>query len=251
LIAHGIPLDKVIKPEPPKPKEKESVRMWHTVNLKNKLVQFINYLKPDPKVMLVIDSLSNLPGAEELEVAVKDKDTEDMGRRNKQLKTMFRVISEPAATKRIPIVMISHVYKTIGLFSSTEISSGTGAKYNASITPLFTPSVIKDGDEVLGITIKSYIKKNRLARPFTTVMIDIFFDGGMDRYSGLLEYAEKFGFLTISSNNGNLGKCMILTTEPDKKIPLKSLDKEDWKIFWEKLLIEGLGDALNDHFRFK
>lgn len=253
--SHGIPASKVLIPQPPvrKGKEGNDLQMWDTINLKNKWLQMIDKIKPGQKIICVLDSLSNLPSPGELESSLADKDTGDMGQRNKQLKAMFRSISSPAAKKRIPIVVISHVYKTIGTFSTTEISAGTGAKYNASMTPLFTPKPIKVGEgeesEVIGIQVKSHVKKNRLAKPFTTIYFDIYFDGGMDRYSGLLEYAEKFGFLQLV-NGGSNGKCMVLTTEPDKKIPLKTMTPKKWKTFWDNLLIEGLGDALNKEFRF-
>lgn len=254
LKNHDIDPKRVLIPKPPKRKGKDGndLEMWDTINLKNKWTQTINYLKPDSKIMIILDSLSNLASSKEINDSLKDDDAGDMGQRNKQLKAMFRVISAPASTKRVPIVMISHVYKTIGLFSATEISSGQGAKYNASITPIFSPTVIKEGDEVVGIRVKSFVKKNRLAKPFTTIEYDIFFDGGLDRYSGLESYAIRFGLLS-TANGGSKGTCYVLPNDPETKIPIKMLkdNKEEYKNFWENLLKNGFGDKLNEFFKFK
>jgi len=253
LSNHGIPADKVLVPKPPvrKGKDGDNLLMWDTTSLKNKWIQTINYLKPDSKIMFVLDSLSNLPSSKEISDSLEDSDAEDMGRRNKQLKSMFRSISSPASTKRIPIVMISHVYKTIGLFSSIEISSGTGAKYNASITPLFTPTIIKEGEDNIGINVRSFVKKNRLAKPFTTINYEIYFDGGLDRYSGLEEYAVKFGIIE-TVNAGSKGKCYVVDKDVDNKIPLKDLksDKKAYSEFWQMLLKNGFGEKLNNYFKF-
>lgn len=253
LVNHKIDPNRVLIPKPPKRKGKEGndLEMWDTVNLKNKLVQTIEYLKPNSKMMIIIDSLSNLASNKEIEDSLNDNDAGDMGQRNKQLKAMFRVISAVASRKRIPFVIISHIYKTIGLFSSTEISSGQGAKYNASVTPVFTPTLIKEGDEIVGIRVKSYIKKNRLAKPFTTIEYDIYFDGGLDRYSGLEDYAVKFGLL-VTANAGSKGKCYILPGS-EEKIPLKELksDPVKYKSFWDSLLENGFGDQLHEFFKFK
>lgn len=255
--SHGIPLDRVRVARAPLETHKVGngsksvqIQQWHTVNIKNKWFDLINKFKPNPKVIFTLDSLSNLPGLEELLAAAEGKATEDMGRRNKQLKAFIRAVIDPASTKRIPIISIAHVYQSIGLYSTTEVSSGTGAKYGASIVPLFRPKPIKDGDEITGIQVTSHIKKNRFAKPFTTITFDIYFDGGMDRYSGLLEYAKKFGFLDVVGG-GNKGNCIVLTTDPDTKIPIRDLVGEERKAFWEKLLVEGFGDALNEEFRFR
>jgi RecA/RadA recombinase len=258
FAAHGIPLDKVFVAKAPLETHKiganstksVQIQQWHTVNIKNKWFDLINKFKPNPKVLLSLDSLSNLPGLEELLAAAEGKATEDMGRRNKQLKAFVRAIIDPASTKRIPIISIAHVYQSIGLYSTTEVSSGTGFKYGASIVPLFRPKPIKDGDEVTGIRVSSHIRKNRFAKPFTTIEFDIYFDGGIDRYSGLLEYAKKFGFLDIVAG-GSKGNCIVLTTDPENKIPIRDFDGEARTQFWEKLLIEGFGDALNEEFRFR
>lgn len=254
LENHNIPINRILIPKPPKRKGKDfnELEMWDTANIKNKWLQTINAVKPNSKIMIVLDSLSNLASNKEIADSLNDDDAGDMGGRNKQLKSLFRTISASASKKRIPIIMISHIYKTIGLFSTVELSAGQGAKYNASITPLFTPTNIKEGDEVVGIRVKSFVKKNRLAKPFTTIEFDIYFNGGLDRYSGLDDYAVKFGMLE-TANGGSKGKCYVLPTAPDVKIPIKLLksDGDKYEEFWENLLKNGLGEKLNEYFEFK
>lgn len=68
-----------------------------------------------------------------------------------------------------------------------------GSKYAASLTVNLTKAKEKDGDEVVGSVITCTLIKSRLVKEQTRVKVLIRFNGGLDRYYGLVELAEKAG----------------------------------------------------------
>ena len=80
-----------------------------------------------------------------------------------------------------------------GPYAGKEQGGGSGSKYASSITISLTKAKEKDGDEVIGSVISCTAVKSRLVREQTKVKTLIRFSGGLDRYYGLIDLAEKSG----------------------------------------------------------
>ena len=81
-------------------------------------------------VMIVIDSIGNLGSKKEVEDALEQKAVADMSRA-KQLKSLFRMITPHLSLKDIPMVVINHTYKEIGLYPKDIVGGGTGSYYGS------------------------------------------------------------------------------------------------------------------------
>jgi len=152
-------------------------------------------------MLIVLDSLSALPSAKEVADITEGKETKDMTKAP-VIKGTFRVLRLKMAKVQVPMIVTNHVYAVIGAYVPTkEMAGGSGAKYAADTIVLLSKSKDKDADKnVTGNIIKCKMAKSRLSREETKVETRIRFDGGLDRYYGLLEIAEAAGLVKKVAN---------------------------------------------------
>jgi len=155
------------------------------------LMVLTEYAKVDrkkrPPMMMVLDSLGMLATSKEMEDAKKGSEKKDMTRQQ-VIRSAFRTLTGIAAQEDVPIVLTNHVYQVIGSFiPMTEMSGGGGVKYAASqILYLSKRQDKEEGKAVSGSIIKVKMVKSRISREKTQVETRIRYDGGLDRYYGLL-----------------------------------------------------------------
>jgi RecA/RadA recombinase len=80
------------------------------------------------RVMIIIDSIGNLASKKEVEDALEGKSVADMSRA-KQVKSLFRMVTPHLNLKDIPMVVVNHTYKEIGMFPKDIVGGGTGSYY--------------------------------------------------------------------------------------------------------------------------
>jgi RecA/RadA recombinase len=74
-------------------------------------------------VIIIVDSVGNLASKKEVEDALEGKSVADMSRA-KQLKSLFRMVTPHLTIKDIPMVVVNHTYKEIGMFPKDVVSGG-------------------------------------------------------------------------------------------------------------------------------
>ena len=97
----------------------------HVEQLKFDITKQLENIERGEKVVIVIDSVGNLASKKELEDALDGKAVADMSRA-KALKSLFRIVTPYLTTRDIPMIVINHTYKEIGLFPKDIMSGGTG-----------------------------------------------------------------------------------------------------------------------------
>jgi RecA/RadA recombinase len=191
------------------------------------------YLKEDepPPLMVILDSLGNLSTVKEMADSASGADTRDMTRAQ-IVKAAFRVLSLKLGAARIPMILTNHVYDNIGggLYAAKEQSGGSGPKYAASIIIGLTKAKDKEGDETTGSIITCTTIKSRLTREQLKVKCLIRFNGGLDRYYGLIDLAEKAGaFKKVSTRfelpDGTKVFGKAIERNPEKYFTADVLDK--------------------------
>jgi RecA/RadA recombinase len=171
--------------------------------LKTDLAQTLDALEfsEDPKdqVLIFIDSLGNLPSIKEVEDAIADKQVADMTRA-KQIKSLYRIVTPHLQPKNIPMIVVNHVYKELGLYPKTIVSGGSGVYLSANDVWIIGRQQDKDGKELQGWNFVINVDKSRTVKEKSKFPINITFENGIDQYSGLLENAVEAGI--IISNAG-------------------------------------------------
>ena len=167
--------------------------------LKFDLISQLENLEATDDVIIIIDSIGNLASKKELEDALNEKAVADMTRA-KALKGLFRMVTPYLTMKNIPLLAINHTYKEIGLFPKDIVSGGTGIMYSADNVWIIGRRQNKTGTEVTGYDFIINVEKSRYVREKSKVPISVSWDGGVERWSGLLDIAIAGGYVIKPSN---------------------------------------------------
>jgi hypothetical protein len=213
--------------------------------LKFDIMQQLNNIERGDKIIILIDSIGNLASKKEVEDALDSKSTVDMSRA-KNLKSLFRMVTPHLAIKDIPMVVINHTYKTMELYSKDVVGGGTGSYYAADNIYILGRQQEKEGTELSGYNFIINVEKSRFVREKSKIPINISFDNGVSKWSGLLDIALDVGFVTKPS----MGWYSRVNTETgeveDKKFRIKDTNNKE---FWEPLInSEKFKDAIYNRY---
>lgn len=167
--------------------------------LKFDIVSQLNNLERGEKVIVVIDSVGNLASKKEMEDALNEKSVADMSRA-KALKGLFRMITPYLTMKDVPLIAVNHTYMEIGMFPKAVVSGGTGIYYSADTIWILGRQQDKDGTEIKGYHFIINVEKSRYVKEKSKIPVSVSFEGGIQRYSGLLDIALVGNFVAKPSN---------------------------------------------------
>jgi RecA/RadA recombinase len=167
--------------------------------LKFDLVSQLNNLDRGEKVIVIIDSVGNLASKKEMEDALNEKSVADMSRA-KALKGLFRMITPYLTMKDVPLLAVNHTYMEIGMFPKAVVSGGTGIYYSADTIWILGRQQDKEGTEIKGYHFIINVEKSRYVREKSKIPLSVSYEGGIQRYSGLLDVALAGGFVGKPSN---------------------------------------------------
>jgi RecA/RadA recombinase len=190
--------------------------------LKFDLINQLEALDAKDDVIIVIDSVGNLASKKELEDAINEKSVADMSRA-KAFKSLFRMTTPYLNMKKIPMIAINHTYKEIGLFPKDVVSGGTGIYYSADNIWIIGRRQNKTGTEVTGYDFVIKVDKSRYTKEQSKIPISVSWDGGVQKWSGLLDVALAGGYVVKPSNG------WYSRNGEDKKFRQKETLEED---FW-------------------
>ena len=212
--------------------------------LKFDIMQQLNSVERGEHLMIVIDSIGNLASKKEVEDALDGKSVADMSRA-KQMKSLFRMVTPHLSLKDIPMVVVNHTYKEIGLYPKDIVGGGTGSYYSADNIFILGRQQEKDGTELTGYNFIINVEKSRYVKEKSKIPVSVSFDGGLSKWSGLLDIALESGHV-IKPSNGWYQKVDVDTGEVDeKKYRIKDTDTKD---FWMPIL---LSKSFNDFVKNK
>jgi hypothetical protein len=183
------------------------------------------------RVMIVIDSIGNLASKKEVEDALDQKSVADMSRA-KQVKSLFRMVTPHLTLKDIPMVVVNHTYKEIGLYPKDIVGGGTGSYYSADNIFILGRQQEKDGTEITGYNFIINVEKSRYVKEKSKIPVNVSFDGGINKWSGLLDVALESGHV-IKPSNGWYSKVNKDTGELGDKKRLADTQQES---FWNDIL---------------
>lgn len=215
----------------------DTERVLHTPitdveQLKFDVVSQLNNLERGEKVIIVIDSVGNLASKKELEDALNEKSVADMSRA-KALKGLFRMVTPYLTMKDVPMVVVNHTYMEIGMFPKAIVSGGTGIYYSADNIWIIGRQQDKEGTEIVGYHFIINIEKSRYVREKSRIPVSVSYDGGIMKWSGLLDIALQTGHVIKPSN----GWYQLVDKETGEMIGGKVREKDtQTPAFWKDIL---------------
>lgn len=209
-------------------------------DLKARAMAFIDDIELGEHVFIFIDSLGMLPSRKEVNDALDDKSVADMTRA-KAFNSFWRLVTIPINQKQIPLVAINHYYTTMEMYGKNIIKGGKNNELACNNIWIISKSKIKDGKELTGNTFKINVHKSRRIQEGTLLPIEVMYDNGIQRYSGLLELSRAVGWIVTPTQGWySRKKYDELGDGEYKKWRKNQLDSE----FWETLLADE--DYCND-----
>ncbi len=167
--------------------------------LKFDIINQLENIEKKDRVIIVIDSIGNLASKKELDDALDEKSVADMSRA-KALKGLFRMVTPYLMMKDIPLIAVNHTYKEIGLYPKDIVGGGTGIYYSANNIWILGRRQNKTGTEVSGYEFVINIEKSRFVKEKSKIPITVTWEGGVEKYSGLLDVALAGNFVSKPSN---------------------------------------------------
>lgn len=216
----------------------------HVEQLKFDVAQQLKNIERGEKVVIVIDSIGNIASKKELEDALEGKSVADMTRA-KAIKSLFRVATPYLTTRDIPMIVINHTYESMAMFGGPTMSGGTGIYYSANTIFFMGRQQEKDGTQVSGYNFMIGVEKSRFVKEKTRLPLSISWEGGINKWSGLLDIGLELGWIQKPANgwfegvNPHTGE--VLTDKKRKK------DTETEE-FWNKILNEGFKDSIKKRY---
>ncbi len=200
--------------------------------LKFDIMQQLNSIERGERVIIIVDSIGNLASKKEVEDALEGKSAADMSRA-KQLKSLFRMVTPHLTIKDIPMVVVNHTYQTLEIYSKAVVGGGTGSYYSADNIFIIGRQQEKDGKETVGYNFIINVEKSRYVREKSKIPIEVTFEGGISKWSGLLDIALDTGHV-IKPSNGWYSRVDGDTGEiEDKKYRYNDTQTKD---FWMPIL---------------
>jgi len=199
--------------------------------LKFDVMAQLTQLERGDKLIIVIDSIGNLASKKEVEDALAEKSVADMSRA-KQVKSLFRMVTPHLSLKDIPMIVVNHTYKEIGMFPKDIVGGGTGSYYSADNIFIIGRQQEKDGTEVTGYNFIINVEKSRYVKEKSKIPVSVSFDGGISTWSGLLDLALESKHV-IKPKNGWYQRVDSDGVVEEKNYREKDTDTKD---FWMPIL---------------
>ena len=148
--------------------------------------------------LIVVDSVAALSTRQEINGEIGDASVGGLARLMSQ---SLKLLSPLTSNHGVTIVFVNQVRMKIGvMFGNPETTTGGRAlPFYASVRLEMTPSTaIKDGDEVVGRTIKAKVVKNKVAPPFKNASFEVIYGQDTIEYSDTLALASEAGIVVKS-----------------------------------------------------
>ena len=146
-----------------------------------------------PPFIMVLDSIGNLSTEKEYEDAIGGKNSTDLTKA-RLMKTALRAITYALMKANAPLIATNHIYSEIGqMYPKKVMTGGTAATYTSSSILYLSKRKEKDGGDQVGNIITARAEKSRFTIENSKAELYLHFKKGLNRYYGLLPFAEKAG----------------------------------------------------------
>lgn len=218
--------------------------------LKFDAMKQLNGIDRGDRVIIIIDSIGNLASKKEVEDALEGKSAADMTRA-RSLKSFFRMVTPHLTLKDIPMVVVNHTYMTLEMFSKPVVGGGTGSYYSADNIFIIGRQQEKEGKETVGYNFIINVEKSRYVREKSKIPITVTHDGGISKWSGLIDIALDSGHVVKPSNgwyqraaDGESGQKFRFADTETKNFWLPILTDKSFQEYITKRYAVAHGDIL-------
>ena len=157
-------------------------------------------IKRGDKVFILVDSIGSVSSLKEAQNAADAHSAADVGVRAKSLKSFYRIITPHLTLKDICMICIQHTYDEMKMYGKTIMSGGEGGMLASDNVWFIGKSQEKEGTELVGYNFNINIEKSRYVKEKAKIEIMVSFEGGISKYTGMLDLAVASGEVVKPSN---------------------------------------------------
>ena len=125
------------------------------------------------------------------------------------------------------------LFRSIGMFPKDIVGGGTGSYYSADNIFIIGRQQEKEGTEVVGYNFIINVEKSRYVKEKSKIPVTVSFDGGISKWSGLLDLALESKHV-VKPSNGWYSKVIPDTGEIEQK--KYRIAETNTKEFWLPIL---------------
>jgi len=171
---------------------------------KKSILELILDQEPDIPVIIALDSLALLSTKHEVEAGFGARDMT----KAQEIRKGLRLASPTMENTNVIHVISNHVIAKIGVMFGKKKTTpgGQGVPFQASVRLecSLRGKIKDDNDHKIGTKAHVEVTKNKISAPFRDADIEILFNSGMDKHSGLLESLLYAGKLVDGEKRGQL-----------------------------------------------
>jgi len=191
--------------------------------------------------VIIVDSVAALVPRAELEGEIGDQ---YIGLQARLMSQALRKLTGLISKTRTVLIFINQTRAMIGgLVPGQETTTGGKAlKFYASVRiELKKVGQIEKGDEVIGVKVKARIVKNKVAPPFKTAEIEIYYNEGISYEADLINLGLKYGVIKKEGNSFYFEETKLGSSYQAARENLKENKELKQKIF--KQILEKVKEA--------
>ena len=159
--------------------------------------------------IIVVDSVAALVPKSEVEGEIGDT---HVGLQARLMSQAMRILTPTISKSKTCMMFINQIRQKIGvMFGNPETTSGGLAlKFYCSVRmEIRKVTAVKEGDDVIGTSVRVKVVKNKVAPPFRQAEFDIMHDRGINRESDVLNLAVEDKIIDKSGSWVNYGDLRL------------------------------------------
>ena len=159
--------------------------------------------------IIVIDSVAALVPRSEVEGEIGDQ---HMGLQARLMSQAMRILTPTISKSKTCMIFINQIRQKIGvMFGNPETTSGGLAlKFYCSVRmEIRKVTAVKEGEDVVGTSVRVKVVKNKVAPPFRQAEFDIMHDRGINRESDIFNLALEDKLIDKSGSWVNYGEMRL------------------------------------------
>jgi RecA/RadA recombinase len=166
--------------------------------MKFQMVQMIEDIGEDDKVMIFVDSVSQVASKKEMENALEENSAADLTRA-REMNSFFRIITPKLQIRKIPLFAVNSFYDSISnKYAEPTIKGGKQIFLSSDVILFVTRSQVKDDKDekkLAGWSFNYSAMKSRYVKEKSKFSVVVTYAGGIDNYTGMFELAQEAGYL--------------------------------------------------------
>lgn len=193
--------------------------------------------------LIVLDSVSAMAPQKELEA---DMSANHMGLHARLMSQAMRKIKGKAGRTNTTVIFINQIRSGIGPYAGEETSGGKSLRFYATVRVRTRPvAQIGLSGNFVGLEVEAQIKKNKVAAPYKTAIIPLYFDSGISNEACLIRSAIDHKIIKKG------GSWLTYREGEENEIKVQGAEKFRFLLMEDKELLEEIQQKYKDKITSK